>query len=90
MKAFILPDNRVQIGDKIFDTETGRSEHSQDNRKGLAEESPNFVYVPGKSLEYARIAITLSSRKNNKPFGEKHAHRRSCPRFPGGKTEENV
>jgi hypothetical protein len=39
----------------------------------------NFVYVPGKTLEYATIAVTLAKRKNNKEHGENAQPRsRSC------------
>jgi len=89
MKAFILPPgNRVQIGDTIYNTNNNQIEQSRAGRPGLAEESLNFVDVPCKSLEYAIIAVTLASRKNNK-HGEDNVPR-SYPRKIGQRADSYV
>ena len=63
MKAFILENNRVQIGNKIFHTISGHVENSQNNRTGLEKEAIACVQVPTKNLEFARIALDLGIQK---------------------------
>ena len=59
MKAFVLPDNKVQIGDTIFDLTSGHTEHSRAMRTGLTKEAIKVVYVPGKNLQFAKIAAEM-------------------------------
>jgi len=63
MKAFILEKNKVQIGDTVFNTTSGHTEHSQANRMGIFQEALVFVEVPGKTLEYAKLAVDLGTQK---------------------------
>lgn len=56
MRAHILDGDKVQIGNTVFHTTSGRTEKAQANRPGLNDESIACVYVPGKSIEFARIA----------------------------------
>jgi len=62
MKAYILSEQRVQIGDTIYNVSDRTTEHSQANRKGLYEECESSVTVPFKSLEAAQIALVMASR----------------------------
>jgi hypothetical protein len=69
MKAFILDDNgKVQIGNKIFYTNSGQTENSTAHRTGIFKECKCYVEVPFKSMEGANLAIVMAQRKSQKPL----------------------
>ena len=65
MKAFILDSKKgdVQIGNKIFHTTSGKIDDCQANRKGIFDDCETYVEVPMKSLEGAKLAITLVEQR---------------------------
>jgi len=66
MRAFVLPNNLVQIGDTVYNLTSGETTHSRAMRTGLAKEALKIVYVPGKNLEFAKLAGEQAPRRKGR------------------------